>query len=69
MLGTVSIRDPASVSNYIMKRGTNNDKDHNVAQESARNRSLRAGWCREPAGSGKRERIGRTELNERGDHP
>jgi hypothetical protein len=31
------------VSNYIMKRRMNNDKDHSIAQISARNGSLRAG--------------------------
>src|ERR1700759_1861418 len=56
-------------SNYTMKRRTNNDKDRSVAQESARNGSLRAGGCREPAGTGKCQHIGRAELNERGDSP
>jgi hypothetical protein len=41
------------------------DEDRSVAQESARNRSLRAGWRREPAGAGKRQRSGRAELKER----
>jgi hypothetical protein len=45
-----------------MKRRTNNDKDRSVAQESARNGSLRSGWCRKPAGTGKCQRIGRAEL-------
>jgi hypothetical protein len=53
----------------MMKRRTNNDKDRSVAQESARNGSLRAGWCREPAGTGKCQRIGRAGLNERGGSP
>ena len=65
----LSQRIGRSASNYIMKRRTNNDKDRSVAQESARNGSLRAGWCREPAGTGKCQRIGRAELNERGDRP
>jgi hypothetical protein len=52
-----------------MKRRTNNDrenndKDRSVAQEAARNRSLRVGWCREPAGTGKCQRIGRAEPEE-----
>jgi hypothetical protein len=34
-----------------MKRRTNNDKDRNVAQESARNGCLRAGGCREAWGA------------------
>src|ERR1022692_4953376 len=66
---TVSIAIGRSASNYIMKGRTNNDKDHSVAQESARNGSLRAGWCREPAGTGQCQRIGRAELNERGGSP
>ena len=39
-----------SASNEIMKRRGNNDTDQSVAQKSARNGSLRSGWCREPAG-------------------
>src|ERR1700724_4518228 len=66
---TVSVAIGRSASNYIMKRRTNNDKDRSVAQESARNGSLRAGWCREPAGTGKCQRIGRAELNERRGSP
>src|SRR5258708_36256528 len=48
-----------NVSNYIMKRRTNNDKDHNAAQESARNGSLRADRCGDPTRTGKGQRIGR----------
>ena len=43
---TVRIAIGRSASNFIMKRRTINDKDHSVAQESARNGSLRAGWRR-----------------------
>jgi TetR/AcrR family transcriptional regulator, transcriptional repressor for nem operon len=68
-LRTPGNRNRAKRFKYIMKRRTNNDKDRSVAQESARNGSLRAGGCREPAGTGKCQRIGRAELNERGASP
>jgi AcrR family transcriptional regulator len=42
-----------------LKRRTNNGKDHNAAQESARNGSLRAGRCGDPTRTGKGQRIGR----------
>src|SRR5580698_8104222 len=58
-----------SVSNYITERRTNHDKDHSVAQESARDGNLRAGGCGDRARAGKGRRIGRAELNEPGDHP
>ena len=38
-------------------------------QQSARNGSLRASWCRKPARTGKCQRIGRAELNQRGGSP
>src|SRR5580658_5393846 len=68
---TVSILIGRSASTYSCKRRMNNDNenDRSVAQESPRDRSLRAGWRHEPAGRGKCQRIGRAELNERGDCP
>src|SRR5580692_10706375 len=66
---TVSIANRAKRFKLHHERRTNNDKDRSVAQESARNGSLRAGWCREPAGTGKCQRSGRAELNERGGSP
>ena len=59
---TVSIAIGRSASNYIMKRRTNHDKHRRVAQESARNGSLRAGWCREPAGSASASALGGQNL-------
>ena len=44
-----------------MKRRTNNDNDRSVAQESACNGSLRVGWSRNPAGTGKCQRIEREQ--------
>ena len=41
-----------------MKRRPNNDKDHNAAQESARDGSLRAGRCGDPTRTGEGQRIG-----------
>src|SRR5580692_3935895 len=66
---TASDVDRIGASNFIMKRRTNNDKDRSVTQGFAGNGSLRAGWRREPAGTGKCQRIGRAELNERGGSP
>jgi hypothetical protein len=62
---TVGIVIGRSASNYIMKTRTNNDKDCSVAQESARNGSLHASWCREPAGTGSASAlVGRNLTNE-----
>lgn len=41
-----------TVSNYVVKRRMNNDKHHSIAQKSARDGSLRVGWCCEPAWTG-----------------
>jgi hypothetical protein len=48
-----SLRPPAN-----LKGRTNNDKDHNAAEESAQNGSLRAGRCGDPTRTGKGQRIG-----------
>ena len=65
-------------------RGIDYDKDRNVAQAPARSGGLRTDWSGELSGIGKRQPIGRPELNEpelnepelnepelneRGDHP